>query len=675
MDTKNKRRPDRRRPLDFDDDPEQPPRMRGLLLWVIIFTATGLLVYVIHKNSTRERTEAPLSQFLTDLESGNVTEVITRGGEVKWRTRESGDVRHTAKTNPDYIKEITNKVVDINAKRGRTGERIVLKHDQYNELLWGFLIQLFPWLLFIFIAWFFLFRQLRAPGGTGGVLSFGRSRARLANKEHTGVTLDDVAGIDEAKEEVSEIIAFLKNPTKFRRLGGRIPRGVLLVGAPGTGKTLLAKAIAGEADVPFFSVCGSDFVEMFVGVGASRVRDLFRQAKENHPCIIFLDEIDAVGRRRGSGLGGGHDEREQTLNAILVEMDGFERDEGIIMLAATNRPDVLDPALLRPGRFDREISIDMPDLKGREQILTVHARKIKLLPEVDLKVIARGTPGFSGADLEAIMNEAAIIATMREKDAVTLEDLEEARDKVRWGRQKRSKVMDEQDKKITAYHEAGHTLIGTLIPEAEPIHKVSIVPQGRALGATMYLPEKDHYHMQKKKLLAYICVGLGGRVAEEVFCDDISSGAQNDFENATEIARHMICKWGMSERLGPINYVDSEEHLFIGREITRTRLHSEATAIAIDNEIKRIIDECYERTRKLMIEHKIEAQRIAEALLKHETLHSDDIALVMEGKEIERPEPSAQKRPEAETKVEPVTEQRPRRKGEALSGGPELAKA
>ncbi|NOZ23679.1 MAG: ATP-dependent zinc metalloprotease FtsH [Planctomycetes bacterium] len=630
---------------------------------------------MVHKSSKGEREKAPLSQFLTDLDSGAVAEVTARSSEVEWRTREGGSVQHTAKTSPDYIKEIIKKIDGINAKHGRTGGQIVLKYDQSNELLWGFLIQIFPWILFIFIAWFFLFRQLRSPGGTGGVLSFGRSRARLANKEHTGVTLDDVAGIDEAKEDVTEIIAFLQNPTKFQRLGGRIPRGVLLVGPPGTGKTLLAKAIAGEADVPFFSVSGSDFVEMFVGVGASRVRDLFRQAKENHPCIIFLDEIDAVGRRRGSGLGGGHDEREQTLNAILVEMDGFERDEGIIMLAATNRPDVLDAALLRPGRFDREIIIDMPDLMGRQEILAVHAHKIKLASNVDLTVIARGTPGFSGADLEAIINEAAIIATMREKEAVTVEDLEEARDKVRWGRQKRSKVMDEEDKKITAYHEAGHTLIGKLIPEAEPIHKVSIIPQGRALGATMYLPEKDHYHMQKNKLLAYICASLGGRVAEEMFCDDISSGAQNDFEQATEIARHMVCKWGMSEKMGPINYIDSEEHLFIGREITRTRLHSEATAIAIDNEIKRIIDECYERVQKLMLDHKVEAERIAEALLKHETLHSGEIDQVMEGREIQRPQPAPKKPPDKQAEPEAAKEKKPHLEGEELSGGPELAKA
>jgi len=469
-----------------------------------------------------------------------------------------------------------------------------------------------------------------------------------------------------------EIVEFLTNPARFQRLGGRIPRGVMLIGPPGTGKTLLAKAIAGEAAVPFLSICGSDFVEMFVGVGASRVRDLFRQAKEASPCIIFLDEIDAVGRRRGSGLGGGHDEREQTLNAILVEMDGFERDEGIILVAATNRPDVLDPALLRPGRFDREIYIDLPDVKGREEILKVHAKRVKMSPTVDMRILARGTASFSGADLEAIINESAILATMHNRNAVEMEDLEEARDKIRWGRQKRSRVMDEEDKRITAIHESGHTLIGKLLPEVEPVHKVSIIPQGRSLGSTMYLPEKDRYHMQRKRLLGSICVALAGRISESMFCNDISSGAQSDFEHATEIARLMVCKWGMSEKLGPINYSDNEEHLFLGREITRTRTHSEATAVAIDDEIRAIVDQCYQRTQALLQENAEKVKRITEALMKYETLYSEDVDKVIAGEPIENLRPSP---PRLAPVAKPVPDKQPLPRPAEGIGGPEFAKA
>jgi len=640
---------------------------KGIFFWMLFLLFTAGIVIMAKKSGTQRTIESQLSQYYRDFHEGRIRSVRIKSDEVQWQVT-TGEV-YSAKDHPEHLDTLISEIASHNAKVPASQE-IKMVVDQSGELLWSFALQALPWLLFLFIAWFLLFRQLRVPGGTGNVLAFGKSRAKLASKEHTGVTFDDVAGIDEAKEEVKELVEFLKNPSKFRKLGGRIPRGILLVGPPGTGKTLLAKAIAGEADVPFFSICGSDFVEMFVGVGASRVRDLFRQAKENSPCIVFLDEIDAVGRRRGSGLGGGHDEREQTLNAILVEMDGFERDEGIITIAATNRPDVLDPALLRPGRFDREIVLDLPDLRGREEILAVHAKKIRLAPDVDLRVIARGTPGFSGADLEAVINEAALIATMKNKDAVELEDLEEARDKIIWGRQKRSKVMDEEDKRIAAYHEAGHTLVGKLLPEAEPVHKVSIIPQGRALGATMFLPEKDRYHIQKKKLLTDICVALGGRVAEEIFCDDITSGAQNDFERATEIARLMVCKWGMSERLGPINYADNEEHLFLGREITRTRLHSEATAIAVDREIRRIIDECYERTKKLIQEHAEEAKRIAEALLYYETLQAEEIDKVMAGERIEReakkPAPRAEEKTAREEK--PSLEPRPLE-------GPELAQA
>jgi cell division protease FtsH len=496
-------------------------------------------------------------------------------------------------------------------------------------------IPLLPWIILIGLFWFFFIRQMRNPGGPSGVLSFGKSRAKMHIKEHTNVTFEDVAGIEEAKEEVGEIIAFLKNPMRFQRLGGRVPKGVLLVGAPGTGKTLLAKAISGEADVPFFSISGSDFVEMFVGVGASRVRDLFKQARENSPCIIFLDEIDAVGRKRGAGLGGGHDEREQTLNAILVEMDGFDTDEGIIILASTNRPDILDPALLRPGRFDRQVVVDMPDLKGREAILRVHARSVKLAPDVDLSIIARGTPSFSGADLAAVMNEGALRATMKDKEFVELDDLEEARDKVRWGRQKRSRVLELEDRRITAYHEAGHALVAQYEDDAEPLHKVTIIPRGMALGATMQLPERDRYHMQKSRLLAMITVLFGGRVAEEMFCEDITSGAQNDIERATEISRRMVTEWGMSERIGPIHYREGEEHVFLGHDVTKQRYHSEKTAVEIDDEVRRILEECHERARRVLDGHRSEMEALAEALIRYEVLTGDEVDAVLAGDTVE----------------------------------------
>jgi len=510
-----------------------------------------------------------------------------------------------------------------------------LDFNQPNTFLTSLVATLIPWILIIGIFWFFILRQMKSPGGGGGVLSFGRSRATLFNKEKTNITFKDVAGIEEAKEEVNEIIEFLKDPTRFSRLGGRIPSGVLLVGSPGTGKTLLAKAIAGEADVPFFSISGSDFVEMFVGVGASRVRDLFRQARDNSPCLIFLDEIDAVGRKRGSGLGGGHDEREQTLNAILVEMDGFEKDEGVILLAATNRPDVLDPALLRPGRFDREIVIDLPDLKGREGILKVHCRKIKLAQNVDLHVIARGTPAFSGAELSALVNEAALIATMKDKKAVAMEDMEEARDKVRWGRQKKSRVMDEEDRRVTAYHESGHALVAHLSPDVEPLHKVTIIPRGMALGATMQLPQKDRYHHRKKELLGNIVVLYAGRVAEEKFCGDISGGAQNDIERASELARVMVCRLGMSQTLGPISYDHRQEHVFLGEELVRSQNHGPETLRKIDEEVRNILNECYTAAVEIVEENREKVAAITEALLAYETLSGAEVAAVIAGRDID----------------------------------------
>ena len=505
-----------------------------------------------------------------------------------------------------------------------------------SSMFESMLLSTLPWAILILIFWFLFFRQLRSNGIGGNVLSFGRSRARLANREKSNVTFADVAGIDEAKEEVAEVVEFLKHPARFTRLGGRIPRGILLVGPPGTGKTLLAKAIAGEADVPFFSICGSDFVEMFVGVGASRVRDLFKQARENSPCIVFLDEIDAVGRRRGAGLGGGHDEREQTLNAILVEMDGFETDTGIIVIAATNRADVLDPALLRPGRFDREIAVDPPDVKGREAILRVHGKKVKMHPSVDYSTIARGTPGFSGAELEAIVNEAAIIAVLRKKDHIYNEDLDEARDRVRWGRAKTSRIMDLADQKNTAYHEAGHTLVSYLLaPKSIPPHKVTIVPRGRTLGVTLMLPDKDQYGYSSAQAEAMIQVAFGGRIAEEIVFDQITTGAANDIKQATEIARHMVREWGMSPAVGPVHLSDDDEPVFLGRDFSRRATCSEATSELVDREVKRILDGGYDSAKKLVLENRAKLDLIAENLLRYEVLTREEIEGLMNGSSVE----------------------------------------
>jgi cell division protease FtsH len=488
-----------------------------------------------------------------------------------------------------------------------------------------------PWIL-IFAVFLIVLRQMRGQGGAGGVMSFGRSRAQLYTKEsRTNVTFDDVAGAEEAKAEVREIVEFLKNPGRFTRIGGRIPRGVLLVGPPGCGKTLLAKAIAGEAEVPFFSISGSDFVEMFVGVGASRVRDLFKQARENSPCIIFLDEIDAVGRRRGSGMGGGHDEREQTLNAILVEMDGFGTDEGIIVVAATNRPDVLDPALLRPGRFDREVTIDLPDMEGRRAILAVHLKRVKHASDVDVEVLARSSPGYSGADLAAIVNEAAIMAVLAKRDEIWMEDLEEARDKVRYGRQKRSRKIEEEDRKITAYHEAGHAVVAAVLEDVDHPHKVTIVPRGRALGSTMVLPEKESYHMQKKRLLGQLAVLFGGRVAEQEFCGDISAGASDDIRRATDLARTMVTELGMSDLIGPINYAERQGSDFLGTELMRGKTHSEDKANEIDGEVHRIVTEAYARTEEILRAHRAEVEMLTAALLELETINGEEITRLLGG--------------------------------------------
>jgi len=651
----------------FDAKPPRPPRTgredlrrpRNLLVTGIVVLALAALL-VVNSNLSTERA-LTAEELYAAADKGEIEEItfITNEdrADVKFKAGTALAAKATdGKRRVNFRKDgLDAERLDKHAHELRTRPaeqggpvEISIKKEPASTFFQTVVMYLFPWILLFTILWFFVFRQMRAPGVGGSVLSFGKSRAALQTKDKTGVTFKDVAGIDEAKEEVREIIEFLKNPDKFKRLGGRIPRGILLVGSPGCGKTLLAKAIAGEAEVPFFSICGSDFVEMFVGVGASRVRDLFRQAKEKSPCIVFLDEIDAVGRKRGSGLGGGHDEREQTLNAILVEMDGFDTDEGVIVIAATNRPDVLDPALLRPGRFDREIVIDLPDVKGREEILKVHARDVKLGGDVDLKVLARGTPTFSGAELEAVINEAAIVAAMKNREAVTLPDLEEARDKVKWGRKKTSRVMDEEDRKITAFHEAGHALVAQLLEEVEPLHKVTIVPRGPALGATMQLPERDHYHLQKKRLLGNLVVLYAGRIAEEMFCGDISAGAQNDIERATEIARRMVCEWGMSEAIGPVNYSQEEETLSLGREVTRTRNHSDATSVLIDREVKATLEQCYKRSEKILSKNRDKLEAIARALLKYETLSGKDVDDILNGKE-----PEAREAPAARAEVFP----------------------
>jgi len=514
------------------------------------------------------------------------------------------------------------------------GTEVIHEPDKWFE--GGFVGQLFFLFLLGFVLWFFVFRRLGQAAGGGGFLgNFGRSRHKLVSKEHTRITFADVAGVEEAKDEVSEVVEFLRNPKKFQRLGGRIPRGVLLVGLPGCGKTLLAKAIAGEAEVPFFAISGSDFVEMFVGVGASRVRDLFKQAKESSPCIIFLDEIDAVGRRRGTGFGGGgHDEREQTLNAILVEMDGFESSDQVIVIAATNRMDVLDPALTRPGRFDRQIDVPLPDLRGRYEILRIYAAKVECSPDVDLQRLARGTPMFSGADLAALVNEAAIAATMSAKEFVEQDDLEEARDKVRWGRARRSRLVDEKEKNITAYHEAGHALVQMLLPDADPLHKVTILARGGMGGATFALPEKDRNLFTRSYCRAQLCVCLGGRLAEELFCDDISSGASGDIAQASQLARMMVLDWGMSEKLGFVRYSADPQKQTFGIE---SKDYSDRTAELIDQEIRDIIDTADSQTRKILEENRPTLENIAQAVLKYETLTADDVQRIIDGEILDKP--------------------------------------
>jgi cell division protease FtsH len=589
------------------------PFYKNLALWMVIGLIVILLFQLFQQNQS-PRGEIVFSEFLKKVETGEVREVTLKGNNVSGRLSDGSSFRTFTADYPDLVKSLKDRGVKIDVKPPETNSWLAI------------VLQWVPMLLFIGV-WIFFMRQMQ--GGGAKALSFGKARARLISEKQNKVTFQDVAGVDEAKEELREIIEFLKDPPKFQKLGGKIPKGVLLVGPPGTGKTLLAKAIAGEANVPFFSISGSDFVEMFVGVGASRVRDLFEQGKKHAPCIIFMDEIDAVGRHRGAGLGGGNDEREQTLNQLLVEMDGFEANEGVILIAATNRPDVLDPALLRPGRFDRQVVVARPDVKGREEILKVHARRIPLAPKVDLKVLARGTPGFSGADLANLVNEAALLAARQDKKVVEMLDFENAKDKVLMGVERRSMIISETEKKTIAYHEAGHALVADLLPGADPLHKVTIIPRGRALGLTQQLPADDKYNYSRDYLVNRITILLGGRAAEEIVFQQQTTGAGDDLEKATEMARKMVCEWGMSDRMGPLTFGKGEEHIFLGREVARPKDFSEETAVLIDSEIKRIVVECATRA-KHMIETNLEKlHALARALLERESLDGEEIARIL----------------------------------------------
>jgi cell division protease FtsH len=592
---------------------------KNLALWLVILLVM-ILLYDMVANKKQEIKVLPYSDFVTAVTEGEVKEVVIQGPNVEGKMQDNSTFKTYAPNDLGLIPDLRAKGVTINAR------------PEDDRGIWFTLLISWGPIILLIGVWIFFMRQMQSGGGKA--MSFGKSRAKLLTESDGSVTFKDVAGIDEAKEELEEIVAFLKDPKKFSRLGGRIPKGVLLVGSPGTGKTLLARAIAGEAGVPFYSISGSDFVEMFVGVGASRVRDLFVQGKKNAPCIIFIDEIDAVGRHRGAGLGGGHDEREQTLNQLLVEMDGFESNEGVILIAATNRPDVLDPALLRPGRFDRQVVVPRPDVKGRRMILDVHARKVPVADDVNLEVLAKGTPGFSGADLANLVNEAALLAARANQNQVTMNDFELAKDKVMMGAERRSMVITDKDKKVTAYHEAGHALVAFLIPGSDPVHKVSIIPRGRALGVTMYLPLEEKYNENREGLNTIISALLGGRVAEELTFSTITSGASNDIERATHIARKMVCEWGMSDKIGPLSFGEKEGEVFLGRDMGHMKNYSESTAVEIDMEIRRIVTENHQRTRKLLSEHQDALIRIGEALLEKETLDGAEVRKLVFGEEV-----------------------------------------
>ncbi len=596
---------------------------KNLLIWVVI---AFVLIVVFSKFSTTTQPGAPLSysEFIQNVRNNTVREVDIRGQKITGVTV-NGErfVTYSPPNDPKMVDDLLANNVKFKAAP-----------PEERSIFWDIIISWVPFLLIIGL-WIYIMRQMQGGGGRGGAMSFGKSRARMMTEDQVKVTFNDVAGCDEAKDEVSELVEFLRDPSKFQKLGGKIPRGVLMVGSPGTGKTLLAKAIAGEAKVPFFSISGSDFVEMFVGVGASRVRDMFDQAKKHAPCIIFIDEIDAVGRQRGAGLGGGHDEREQTLNQLLVEMDGFEGSEGIIVIAATNRPDVLDPALLRPGRFDRQVVVPLPDVRGREQILKVHMRKVPLGDDVRAELIARGTPGFSGADLANLVNEAALFAARSNKRTVNMQEFEKAKDKIMMGAERKSMVMKEEEKRATAYHEAGHAIVGMNVPEHDPVYKVSIIPRGRALGVTMYLPEEDRYSASKQRLESQISSLYGGRIAEELIYgpEGVTTGASNDIERATSIARNMVTKWGLSSRMGPLAYSEDEGEVFLGRSVTQQKHMSDDTAHAIDEEVRMVIDRNYQRAKTILNENMSVLHAMAEALIKYETIDRTQIEALMRGDE------------------------------------------
>ena len=632
---------DPRMPQDNNsNDPkgnESPVNYKGLIFLGI---AMFLIFIAINMKSTTQGEVTTWPDFVKKVKNGEIDsakplELI--------RKQESSEETLIAYKKTDAAEGANKKIevsVNVEFQKEELSELLSNNGLTYtpkfeSNTMSAVLITLLPILLILLILYFFFRQQMKMAGR--GAMSFGKSKAKMLNMDTKKVTFKDVAGVNEAKEEVSELVEYLKDPKKFQRLGGQIPKGVLMVGAPGTGKTLLARAIAGEADVPFFSISGSDFVEMFVGVGASRVRDMFEQGKKHAPCLIFIDEIDAVGRHRGHGLGGGHDEREQTLNALLVEMDGFETQEGVIIIAATNRPDVLDPALLRPGRFDREVTVGLPDVRGRHAILKVHAKKVKMSEGVDLEIIARGTPGYSGAELANVINEAALMAASKGLKAITLLELEEARDKVRWGKERRSLALSEKEKENTAYHEAGHAILNELLDHTDPLHKVTIIPRGPALGVTMFLPEEDKYTQRKFEMLDHLVVAMGGRVAEEIVFGDVTNGAGGDIKMATDIARKMVCQWGMSDDLGMVEYGDHQEHKFLARDMTATRSYSEDTAQKIDSEVKRLIDTAYNKAREMLLSHREELDLIAHALLEYETLDASHIKDLMDDGEMSDP--------------------------------------
>ncbi len=613
---------------------------RNLLLWATISLVMIILFNLFNQPQVPQQ-KLSYTELLNRVDLGEVLAVKIQGQKVTGTLVDDRRFTSFVPDDPGFVDRLLKNNVQVEAEPEETA-----------SWLTTILISWFPMLLLIGV-WIFFMRQMQ--GGGGKAMSFGRSKAKMISQEDTKVTFADVAGVDEAKDELTEVVDFLSNPKKFTRLGGRIPKGVLLVGSPGTGKTLLARAVAGEAGVPFFSISGSDFVEMFVGVGASRVRDLFVQGKKNAPCLIFIDEIDAVGRQRGAGLGGGHDEREQTLNQLLVEMDGFESNEGVILIAATNRPDVLDPALLRPGRFDRQVVVPNPDVAGRKRILDVHSRKTPLAPGVDMEIIARGTPGFSGADLENLVNEAALHAAKQDKEQVSMDDFETAKDKVLMGTERRSLILSEEEKKTTAYHEAGHTIVAKILPGTDPIHKVSIIPRGRALGVTMQLPQDERYNYSKTYLENNLSVLLGGRVAEELVFDQMTTGAGNDIERATKMARKMVCEWGMSETMGPLAFGGRGEEVFLGREFTQHKEYSEETARLIDEEVKKIVRDAYEKSRNILEDNIDNLHKLSEALLERETLTGAEVEMVMKGEELPSLEEKMrgnQSKPDAEKKSE-----------------------